>query len=400
MVGRLLAEGDVMLGYQIIDADNHFYEPRDAFTRHMAASDMHLAVRGEIRDGQEVSMVGSRPYTFFEQMFWEKVAEPGALRSRLKGMEVGDDGGLVELRPEFVDREMRLKQMDSQHMEACIMLPTLAVCVEHFMNGDPEVTYKNFRAFNRWLDEDWGFGSDARILGVPMLSLVDLDMAVAELEYVIDHGAKVVGLRPGPAFGRSPGDPYFDPFWARVDEAGVVVGFHIGESGYNESVSVAWGQEPNPSSHRQSAFQWTCTYGDRPIMDTVASLIYDNLFAAFPNVRIASIENGSLWVPYLLKAMNKMNRMGRNGPWRRGPLTEKPSEVFRRHVFVSPYHEEDVAALAGLIGTSQVLFGSDWPHSEGIADPQSYREDLGALPENEIRMIMRSNTAQLLGLPA
>jgi len=389
-----------MLDYQVVDADNHFYEPRDAFTRHMAAADMHLAVRAEVRDGVQVSMVADRPYTFFEHMFWDKVGEPGGLRARLKGMDDGGDGGMIALQPEFIDRDRRLKQMDAQNMEACIMLPTLAVCVEHFMNGNPEITYKNFRAFNRWLDEDWGFGNDGRIFGVPMLSLVDLDMAVAELDYVLSRGAKVIGLRPGPAFGRSPGDPYFDPFWARINEAGAVVGYHIGESGYNESVSVAWGEQANPTSHHQSAFQWTCTYGDRPIMDTVAALIYDNLFAKFPNVRIASIENGSLWVPYLLKAMNKMNRMGRNGPWRRGPLTEKPSDVFKRHVFVSPFHEENVPALAELIGPGQVLFGSDWPHAEGVANPQSYTDDLTVLPEDEVRLIMRSNTAQLLGLPA
>jgi predicted TIM-barrel fold metal-dependent hydrolase len=163
---------------------------------------------------------------------------------------------------------------------------------------------------------------------------------------------------------------------------------------------VLWGEEANPSSHRQSAFQWTCTYGDRPIMDTVASLIYHNLFGRFPDVRIASIENGSLWVPYLIKAMNKMNRMGRNGPWPGGPLTEKPSDILKRHVFVSPFHEEDAEALVSLIGPTQVLFGSDYPHAEGLAEPASYFDELTALPASEQRMIMRTNTGELLGLSA
>lgn len=389
-----------MYDYWLIDADNHYYEPADAFTRHMAKEDHHLAVRTGVRDGAEVHLVASRPYTFFESMFWDQVGEPGGLRARLRGMSEGSEGGTVGLRPEFVDRDARLAVMEAQKIEACIMLPTLAVCVEHFMNGDPEITYKNFRAFNRWLEEDWGYGADGRIFGVPMLSLVDLEQAVAELDHVISRGARVVGLRPGPAFGRSPADPYFDAFWARVNEAKVVVAFHIGESGYNEAFSVLWGEEANPSSHRQSAFQWTCTYGDRPIMDTVASLIYYNLFGRFPDVRIASIENGSLWVPYLMKAMNKMNRMGKNGPWPGGPLTEKPSDILKRHLFVSPFHEEDAEALVGLVGPGQVLFGSDYPHAEGLAEPAAYLDDLAALPGAEQRMIMRTNTAELLGLSA
>ena len=85
-----------------------------------------------------------------------------------------------------------------------------------------------------------------------------------------------------------------------------------------------WGEEPNPSSHQQSAFQWTCFYGDRPIMDTIAALVLHNLFGRFPNIRCLSVENGSLWVPYLLKVMDKMNGMGRNGPWLGGRVTERP----------------------------------------------------------------------------
>jgi predicted TIM-barrel fold metal-dependent hydrolase len=392
-----------MLDRLAIDADNHYYEPPDAFTRYMASADLPLAVRTERRDGENIAMVADRPYTFFAEMFWEHVGEPGSLRARLRGMQAGIEGaelGFTQLRPEFVDKDARLSLMTEQGIEACIMFPTLAVCVEHFMDGDPEVTYKNFRAFNRWLEEDWGYGRNGRIFGVPMLSLVDVDLAVAELEHVIDRGAKVVGLRAGPAFGRSPGDPYFDPFWERVNEARLVVAFHIGESGYNQSISVAWGEQPNPSSHTQSAFQWTCFYGDRPLMDTMASLVYYNLFGRFPDVRVASVENGSVWVPYLMKAMNKMNGMGRNGPWPGGRLTEKPSEIFRRHVSVSPYHEEDIVGLTQLIGASQVLFGSDYPHAEGLADPVSFVDNLTSLPDDEQRMIMRSNTAQLIGLAA
>ena len=58
-----------------------------------------------------------------------------------------------------------------------------------------------------------------------------------------------------------------------------------------------------------------------------------------------SVENGSLWVSYLLNVMNKMNGMGRNGPWLGGRISMRPSEIFCAHVSVAPYHEEDIAAL-------------------------------------------------------
>ncbi len=388
------------MDYRLLDADNHYYEPRDCFTRHIDPAMRERAIHVEIdADGKELVLIGDRPFTFLIDPFSTTVTKPGALREMLRALSSGnfEESDAVEpIQPEYVDREARLATMDRQGIESILLFPTLAVCVEHSMKDDVEQLYANFHAFNLWLDEDWGFDHDGRIHAVPLLSLLDLDRAIEELEFVLARGARVVGLRPGPAFGRSPADPHFDPFWARLDEARVPVAFHIGESGYNEMTAPYWGEEANPSSHHQSAFQWTTTYGDRPIMDTFAALVLHNLFGRFPNVRCLSVENGSLWVPYLLKLMNKMNGMGRNGPWLGGRVTERPSDIFKRHVSVSPYHEEDVVALTEAIGTSQVLFGSDYPHPEGLAEPVDFIERLDGLDPTDARRVMRDNLAALL----
>jgi predicted TIM-barrel fold metal-dependent hydrolase len=266
------------------------------------------------------------------------------------------------------------------------------------MHDDPEQMYLNFHAFNQWLLEDWGFGQDERLFGVPLLSLLDLDQAVAELDWLLSAGARVISMRPGPAFGRSPADPHFDPIWARLDEARIPVAYHIGESGYNQMMSVAWGEQANPASHRQSAFQWTNFYGDRPIMDTVSALVFHNLFGRFPNIQILSVENGSGWAAYILKTMNKMGGMGYNGPWIGGRIKEKPGAILRRHLSISPYHEEDIGELAREIGPERVLFGSDFPHPEGLAEPVSFREEIAHLPGSEQSLIMSTNGRRLVGL--
>jgi predicted TIM-barrel fold metal-dependent hydrolase len=383
------------------DADNHYYETRDCFTRYLDpefAGRTVQAVKGE--DGQETIVVDGRPFTFLNDAFRDTTAKPGSLREMLKAMASGafSESEVVEpVQPEYVERDARLALMDRQGIEAIMLFPTLAVCVEHFLKHDVDLLYASFHAFNRWLDDQWGLDHEGRIFAVPLLSLLDVDRAVAELEFVLDAGARAVSLRPGPAFGRSPADPAFDPLWARVNEARIPVCFHIGESGYNELYSVAWGEEANPSSHRQSAFQWTSFYGDRPIMDTFSALILHNLFGRFPDIRCVSVENGSLWVPYLLKVMNKMNGMGRNGPWLGGRIDERPGDIFRRHVSVSPYHEEDIVALAGLIGEERVLFGSDYPHAEGLADPRDFLELVAPLGEPGVERIMRDNLRNLLG---
>ena len=388
------------LDYGLFDADNHYYETRDCFTRHIEPSMRSRAIRVERDDeGKEVVLVGDRPFTFLADAFRDTIAKPGALREMLRALSSGryqESDAIEPIQPEYVNRDARLARMDEQGVDTILLFPTVAVCVEHFMKDDPDQLYANFHAFNRWLDEDWGFDHQGRIFAAPMLSLCDLDRAVAELDAVLDAGARVVALRPGPAYGRSPADPHFDPFWARINEAGVPVAFHIGESGYNEMLAPHWGEEPNPSSHRQSAFQWTTSYGDRPIMDTFAALVLHNLFGRFPNVRCLSVENGSLWVPYLMKVMNKMNGMGRNGPWLGGRITERPSDIFTRHVYVSPYHEEDIVALSTTIGVSQILFGSDYPHPEGLAEPREFAERVETLGDGDVRRIMRDNLANLV----
>ena len=392
---------DQQLGSALWDADNHYYEPRDCFTRYIDPAMADRAVRSVIDpDGRERVLVGDRPFTFLADPFRETTSKPGSLREMLRAMSSGQfqESDVTEaVQPEYVNRDARLAVMDTQGVEAILLFPTLAVCVEHFMKDDPEQLYANMHAFNRWLDDDWGFAHAGRIFGVPLLSLRDVDRAVAELDFVLDRGARAISLRPGPAYGRSPADPHFDPFWARLNEAAVPVCFHIGESGYNELFSVAWGEEPNPSSHHQSAYQWTSFYGDRPITDTFSALVLHNLFGRFPNVQCMSVENGSLFVPYLLKVMNKMNGMGRNGPWLGGRITERPSDIFKRHVSVSPYHEEDVVALAELIGSDRVLFGSDYPHAEGLAEPRDFAECVRSLGPEAERLIMRDNLRGLLG---
>ena len=190
----------------------------------------------------------------------------------------------------------------------------------------------------------------------------------------------------------------FDPFWARVQEAGVVTGLHIAESGYTELYSTDFSEVANPTPHEKSALQWALFYGDRPIMDTFGSMILHNLFGRFPSLKMLSVENGSLWVPYLLAVMDKMKGMGRSGRWLGGRVDGRPSDIFRQHVTVSPFHEEPLGSLLGVLDADNIAIGSDYPHPEGINEPREYAKSLGDLSDDVVRKLMRSNAACLVGL--
>ena len=393
------------LGYRVVDADNHYYEPYDAFTRHLEPKFADRAVN--IRpgdDGLGRVHIGDRRLGFMSVTQTDHVGAPGSLQPFFSGEVSRTELQLPVIRPRehpaLMERDARLDLMDEQGLEAAVLLPSLGVCVEHELRHDVEACFANLVAFNRWLEDDWGYSYKDRIHAVPLLSLLDVDRAVAEVERVLGEGARLVHLKPGPVYGRSPADPCFDPFWARINEAGVPVLFHLSDSGYNELFSAHWGENPRPPFHRQSAFQMATCVMSRPISDTMAALILHNLFGRFPNLRVVSVENGCRWVPQLLKVMDKAADSSQGGEWLGGRVRDKPSELFRRHVYICPFYEEDVPTLIELIGAERVLFGSDYPHPEGLASPLDFLGPLSSLDEATLRKVMRDNMAELLDLPS
>jgi len=79
---------------------------------------------------------------------------------------------------------------------------------------------------------------------------------------------------------------------------------------------------------------------------------------------------------------------------------EDPRETFRRHVWVAPFYEDDMVEIAGLIGADRMLFGSDWPHAEGLANPTAFIHDLDGFSPADIEQVMKTNGEYLIGNPA
>lgn len=382
------------LDYGLFDLDNHFYETQDAWTRYLDAEYRQLLGEFHLTGGGG----GGRQKPPPGQEGW--VVRPGSLKELLRKMksDVPDDYyPLMEPLPAFSNREARVKLMDEQGIEACLMFSS-AVSTEmlYFKDKDPRALHAHFHALNRWVEDEWGYSYQNRVFCPAMMTLRDLDLAVEELERVIDQGAKIINLRPGHAYGRSPGDPYFDPFWARVNEAKLSVAFHQGESGWNAAVAPDWGYEPNPPVLEQSAWQWLNSYGNTAIIAVLSALIYDNLFGRFPNIKVASVENGAGWLPYFMAHIDKMRGMGRNGPWNGGQLPERPTAIARRHVLVAPYPEDDVEALVEQVGHEMIAMGSDYPHAEGMAEPRDFQKLVDSLPEDQQRWILRENGMRLV----
>ncbi len=133
-------------------------------------------------------------------------------------------------------------------------------------------------------------------------------------------------------------------------------------------------------------------------METVAAMIFHNLFGRFPKLRIGIIEHGAVWAPYAIRKMDHGFMMGRAS--RNGTLSERPSDVFREHFLVAPYPEEKVSRILDVLSPDSLVFGSDFPHPEGLPDPVSYVHELSELSDADQRKIMSTNLAEFLGIAA
>ncbi len=382
-------------GYRPFDADNHYYEAVDCVTRHLDPAHGSRVFEWAKIAKRSYPVLGGQVFRGVKNATFDPVAPPGVLADYFRGNPNGDDP--LELlrrhepiRPEYRDRDARLRAMDDQGLERCWMFPTLGMIYEDPLKHDPGAVKLLFTAFNRWLDEDWGFAYQDRIFAAPYFTLVDVDWACAELEWALERGARTIVTRPAAATTvdgqRSPGDPMFDPFWARVNEAGVTVVVHAGDSGYTahgyarDGFTTDFGGIPQPIRMLQL---------ERPVEDWLSALVCDNLFHRFPNLRVASVENGSKFLPGLFERLQVLARK-MNG-W----FPEDPVETFRRHIWVNPFWEDHVDDVIAAVGVDRVIFGSDWPHIEALPEPLQYADELTHLTPADERAILLDNASAL-----
>ena len=398
-----------MPDYRLIDCDEHYYETEDCFARHMPREHLDDAVQVIRKDGAAMMALRGRPL-LFSTFPDAQTPPPGALAglAQTDDTDAGSDDtgrpawaaaslpriGADNMAP-YTTRDARLALMDEQGIERALLFPTAVLGIEHDLARDPSTLHKNVTAFNRWLEEQWGFAG--RIIAPAWLALHDPAEAAAEADRLIQAGVRAVMLRAGPVAGRSPADPAFDPVWARLAEARVLVTIHGGNSGYQDMLGPLWGEPTGLPGFRFSPFAMAVCFVDRAIADTLSALILHNLFARHPRLRVASVENGSSWAMELLPRLDRSWRLARRNPGLGGAVEQKPSDVFRRHIWVNPYSSEDIPALAELIGVDRVLFGSDFPHPTAAADPRAYLRGLSGFDAAETRAIMRDNADALLG---
>ena len=193
------------LPYPVFDADNHFYEPKEALTKFLPDHRKNVIDYIEVR-GRTKIMVRNQVSDYIPNPTFEVVARPGAQEEYFKHGSGGKSfrevmGKPMKAIPAFREPAARLEVMDGLGLDYSLMFPTLASLVEERMKDDPELILDVIHALNEWMYETWQFNYEDRIFSTPVINLAIVDRALEELEWCLERGAKTVLVRPAPVPG-------------------------------------------------------------------------------------------------------------------------------------------------------------------------------------------------------
>lgn len=346
-----------------------------------------------------------------------------------EALEVYDKRRVVENAGEvgFFDPVWRLRQTEAEGIAAEFLHPLGPIGPAPFIDVtnsrcSPELRMAGARAHNRFLAE---FCSEApgRLLGVPFIyPWPDWDAAVADMVWAREQG--FYAIFP-PYTAGAPGDlpplydAWWDPMWAAGQELGLAVHIHVGFGNPQGAVAAlarqAFGNtgggedgdglamidpsllpkfDPDGDSETKNSFLsafFESFTERRPLWQ----LMWSGVFDRFPNLKVVFTEIHADWLPATLSYLDRAHAA------EPGSMKLTPSEYWHRHCAVgtSLMRYGDVA-VRHEVGLNKMMFGSDYPHTEGTW-PNTHdwiRTTLGAVPEAEVRAILGENAIEFYGL--
>jgi predicted TIM-barrel fold metal-dependent hydrolase len=273
--------------------------------------------------------------------------------------------------------------MDVEGLDAAVLFPTRGLTILTHPNRDPRFAAAIARGYNDWLHE-FCSADPERLLGAGMLSVYDVQDAVAEAKRVAELGFRAVFLRSNIVNGHNWHDPYYEPLWDTLEELDLPIGFH----------------EASGSSSHQSAEHFEPNFGLRRVyaqpfeqMLGLGSFLGGGVLARHPNLRIAFLEANCSWVPWLIWRLDE--GFEREGDIFMQDLAEPPSFYFRRQCLVSVEPDEAPARYTiEEFGPDLLVFSTDYPHGDSKY-PEAVDNFLKLpLPDEAKRKILWDNCAR------
>lgn len=370
---------------QTIDADAHVEEWTETF------ADKYLEPAYRARRPRVIGSESGRAFWLIDDQLFPRLTGRGCY---ILGTPTGYGTIRTEVstwKPEQIasiemrEVDLRYRDMKQEGIDVQVIYPTLFIAPQ--LTADAGLGQALCRSYNNWMAEVCSRRPE-NFKWVAAVTLDDVEGAVAEAGRAKALGA--VGLMVCGTYGeRLLGSPEFLPFFAEAARLDLSIGVHVGWTctAVNQLVT--------------DLFNSTVTAFAFPVLASFVSLIGAGIFDRFPTLRIAFLETGCEWVPYLASRMNHfydfaVERMPRAVP----PARRRPEDYLRSgNVYVSCEVEDKLLPyVIDLMGEDHILYASDIPHSDRMIDSSSYLKDRTDLGESAKRKILAENPARFYKL--
>jgi predicted TIM-barrel fold metal-dependent hydrolase len=377
----------------VIDADTHLFETGSLWADNLPAALRHLALRMEDDDDGYtwVTAPDGRRIHLAEVHTPGDIGPMGERRSRQR-RGLPPPVAFQEIPAEHRDPEARVRAMDHQGIDEALVFPNFGLFWVRALEAEPETQLANMEAWNRWAREGVRPAGGGRLHPVGHVSLRDPAWLDGQLAALAAAGVTTAMVPIGPVDGRRLSHPDLDACWSAFEQHGVSVAFHISDG--PRPFDDAWYEEDvNPVEPLLMSSFISVT----PML-ALTDLAVGGVLARHPSLRVALVEFTSSWLGPFLHSIDACYRFhaGYNGlPIERLELL--PSEYLRRHVRVTTFGFE-FAARRSAAAADLCMFGSDYPHAEGLARPlEDFAASGGPAPTEQTAALYNGNAAWILG---
>lgn len=247
---------------------------------------------------------------------------------------------------------------------------------------DPAMREQAHRAYNDWL-ADFCSAAPDRLIGIAELPMDTPEGAIAELIRATEAGHRGVMIGAFPPSGGW-GDSHWEPLWHAAEERNVPLHFHLGARSYTPTA--------DPS------FLVNVSMSKTACAEPIANFIFHGILQRHPGLRLVSVEGGVGWMAFFVAYIDHVFHKHRY--WTNSQLTELPSDYFHRQVLATFVDDPVGVRERDVIGVSNIMWSSDYPHSE-TTWPDSRKlidEHMVGVPEEDRRRIVHDNAAELYGI--
>jgi predicted TIM-barrel fold metal-dependent hydrolase len=304
------------------------------------------------------------------------------------------------------DSDARVSELESDGIVAEVLFPNT---IPPFFPSGALVTpaptaaeyahrWAGLQAHNRWL-ADFCAEAPGRRAGIAQILLNDVDDALAAVRFAKEAGLTGGVLLPGvPPNHEIPPlwSDVYEPLWTACEELDVVVNHHSG--GGLPTFDLA-----DPAARAVMLVEIPI-YAHRALW----ALIFAGVFERHPRLKFVLTEQGTSWVPGTLANLDwftKRMRIPTAAEYHFGgaaveQLSLTPSEYFRRNCWVGASFIRPVeSALRHDVGVDRIMWGSDYPHSEGSYpySREALRASFADADEAEVRTMCATNAAEVYG---